>query len=755
MADQIDIPVEDDTPMAPPEMPPEMAGYGAKINRAAELNKEEQKALAEYVVATKNFADSERAGYMERRKRHLELWNSSTQGFSASQKNIVYVVMPFLMKAILLFHNKVYKNRFPPNGDIVSYYSPLLRMQALVAGRNRHMNHYLRKVVKEYLTAHDRGGIQILLFGSGFSVWYYDPVKERCCFEFISSDDLYVPYKHKSDLVDMSDLPWIIWRKKLHRHELEGYAKPGADGQPYYINVETLYDKPSDEKSGAPTLGKGDSSKDGPVSESSMRFMGLMKSPNDSSRARDILEMDCWLAPPFEPDGTLKPYTVCVDEASVTLMRLVARDREDPKDRLRYNAEEAQLQAAHDTAMAMHDEAMMEHQTAMAAWEDSQVPQPVVDDLGQPIIDPATNAPAMSAPEPTSPPEEPIPPPEEPEQPQTQIRRIPFNRFTHYPCIPNPEGYYGYGLGYLIEGPQITASEVMSLYTSLFRLNTMPTAIMPRLANMPRGTFKLELGTVNEVEVPVGQWGKGDMVKFLQFPQPDPNAFKIVQLMDESAQAVTADDIAGGGEGMSGQTATESVTREANSMDSIASIGARIIRSQNNEIDVLTVLLSETLDDNGEIFAADDPEEGGKEYEVTREDYMDVFEVALTCDPNIASQPARERQAMKVMQGLTTLPPGTFDPVTTVGLLRLAAVNLMKALEARDMVVAMQLAPPVPPPVQGPPNEGGENGNGPTEGNAGGEGGGEPPAPGAGAGPANPDMASGGADATSGGAPPA
>ncbi len=667
--------------------------YESRVNLVPTYNDDQLKALGRYVCEMKRIGEESSSGYRQKQARHNAMFTGDMKGWTSDQQNILYVHMPYVMKGVLTFHAKMYRNMFPASGDIASFHSPLPKYEQVTRKRSRHFNHYLRKIVKEYLTARDRLGMRILLQGSGFSVWWYDPMQRRCRYQSIGSDDLIVPYKTESDMADMSDVPWIIWRKRMYRHELEALEDDtgGADGQPYYIGARALYPRPPG-AAGEPTAGTGEAQQSGQVQQQADQQMGAMPSAEDQSQPRVILEMDCWLTPPGH--ARARPVTVCVDEATQRVMRVSPREREDPRDRRRYNLELEETAAQYETDLAVHAQALQRHEAAVSNWQAQQQPQIDIDEVtGEEITIPPV-PPEQLGPVPQAPSE-----PEEPDAPR-KPRRIPFHRFTHHGCIPNPEGFYNFGIAYLLEGPNIVADEVMSLATSLMRMNTLPTFLYPKLSGMMRGEFKLKLGGAQEIPVSVSEWNGGNIIKPLQFPPPDPNAFKLEQRMSEAAQEVTADDIVGGGQGLSGQTATETEVRTANAMDNISVIQARVLRAQQNELEVLAHMLSQVLDEEGEVFAVDDPldQAGPQEYMVTRADYEDDFDILLTCDPNLASKPQKERHAVKVLQNLVALPPGTFDPKTTAELLRMGAIMVMDALDARPLSIAMQKAPPVPEP---------------------------------------------------------
>lgn len=758
-------PILDDTaapemPMDMDEAPPPPPNYDAEVNlveviqpmpQAAEFAGGEAwlEAVGQLVISHKKIDWESSAEYRRRRQRHVELFTGGYQGWSGGQKNIIYLHMPYLTKAVLLFHSKMYRNNFPASGDIVGVEvaQPGEDARARERRMSRHLNWYLRKVVKEYVTEHDRGGIQILLYGDAVSVWFYDPVEKRWRFEFCKSDDIIVPYSRESGPPDMSDLPRITWVKRMHRHELEAAADPGDDGAPYYANVDKLYPDPYG-SAGEATSGTGGAPlAPSPSVRQTVEQRQGVKPPtgDDGDQPRVLLEQDRWLALPGEKRQ--RPVTICVDETTGIVLRLTLREIEDPKDVERHTRETSAMQATHEADMADHQADLDAHQQHLGMLEQMR--------------DPETGMLPSDVPLPGEPPPPPPPPPFETIKPP---RRKPMHRFTHYVCIPNQEGgYYGYGLGYLIEGHNIASNEVMTLYTSLMRMNLMPTFFFPRMNNR-KADIKLKLGEGNPLPLMPGEM-KG-AIEWVQFPPPDPNAFKVEERQARAVQEITADDVIGGAPGLSGQTATETQERVSNAMDNIAMISSRVNRSRTNEVQVLARLLSTTLDEEGETFTVKTPVDQApmqqpmgpppmgppgmppgmppeamdmmspgamdmmppemgppepaeppgtelvEEYTVTREDYVDSFDVYVTADPNLSSQPQREQKAIKLITSLQQIPPETFDPTTSALVWRAAATKLMKAMGEDDIVQLIANAPLPQPQQMGPPPTGGGEGNG-------------------------------------------
>lgn len=688
-------PVEEQVAASQP--PP---SYDDQVNLVPTLPDWFLSAVGDQVIKTYDMDKMSGKTHKERVARWTKLFFGDVE--SSPQKNITVVHLPLLAKAMLTFQAKLHRNFFPLDGDIlgVKPKSPSAVERAEAVSKD--LNACVREKIPEYIPVHDRNSMRFLLAGSTFTAWRHDPVEDRLVLEGVSLENVEVPYKFQSDHLDMRDLPRITWKQEKHRHELEAYERVG-----YYTNITQGKDPIF--KHALQPFGQENAEKDGPaervqqgpIAETADRLNGVTRPTDDEDAPRDILEQDRWLLLPGEQRQ--RPVTICVDYSTRRVLRVVLRERVDPKDQLRYDNDLAKRQASIEADKTAFDEQVMQPFVAETA-EAAQMGMPL--DMAPP-----------EAPEFESMYPEPPPP-----------AKVPFNRWTHYGCFPNPEGFYYLGIAVLAEGPNVVADEVMSRYVSLLTLHMLPTLFYSRQSKMPKGNFELQLGEPNESPLPPEMVNAGGGMHQLQFPPPDPNAFKVAEQQSRSVQDVTADDIVSGAAGMSGQTASETEIRASNAMDNIATVAARYTRARTNEIRTLAYLRSITMKEDGEtnyratrdMGPDGQPIQGVEEYVVTPGDYQDSYDFFFTADPNIASKPQREQQALKVWNVVQQIPPGTLDPTTSVMVVRMAAAEVFKALDRSDVadLIAKAPLPQIPPPGapgpgEPPPGEGEDDGPGP------------------------------------------
>lgn len=724
------------------------------FQQTGEEGEEFLKKLGEMVVRHKNTDWKSGEDYRARQARQIELFVGVLPQRPEGHENIAQIHLPIIGQAVLLLHATLHGQLFPPGQAICGGAPTTPASQDRARRLGLHMNWQIVQKVPEYVPSHDRGGMQFLIYGNCFSKWYYKPSAKRPCYTMIAAGDIILPYNAQSVDPNMADVERITQRMRMYRHQLEAEQDAG-----YYCCIDDLYEDEDGNPIASEALTRSagntpatDASR-GAMTETMDKVMGQkqpVSADSDDEQPRIILEQHRWLKLPGE--NRERPVIATVDEVTSKVIYLGIREDEDPRDRGRFNREEAANQAAFEAQMAMHENAMMEHQqTVDQLTAPSVVPHP---ETGEPVEVPSMVGPDQ-LPQPPEPPEGPEPP--EP------VRMVPINWFTKFGCIPNPEGIYDFGIGYLLEGANITADTMMSQIVAAMTLSLFPTYLYSRQARMGRGDLVLKLGGGIQVDLPPEQLQKAFFQ--LQFPPPNPNAIKIVESQQAQVQDfVGASEILSGEVGGSNETATTTEIRMSAARQNLAVMGIRYNRSRAAELKLLARINSRTLDPI-EYFAVaaptvpmtpepppppmpgmppmppPPPPDPVKMEQVARDEYLEDFEITFTCDPAMATRPQLVAEAQKALQAAMSVPPGLLDPMAQATAIRMAYIGILRAMGREDMAkVIEQSPPPNPMAMMGPPpGAGGPPGKGPPNGNGKPDVGGPPksPAPGVGAGPSD------------------
>lgn len=693
---------------------PETVNLVPQITDENERRKIASKVWKDY---DRDFRSSER--YREKRASILKLFVGM---MPPSQDDGAQIHFSVIAKAVIRIHARIYDQQFPSNGEFFGVRptdATDLERSVRVA---KHLNWQILHQIPEYVPNHDALIMQWLLYGSAFSYVYWGAVKNRPCHEVCATEDIILPYKRKSTDPSLADMPRITRVLRLQRHELEAEADSG-----YYDkeSVEKLLEKMD---AGAGGNQGEESQKSSSVQEVTDKAAGVEKpEEQEDDSPRVLLEQHRWLMLPGEKRS--RPVIVTIDRETKILLQVRLREDEDPEDRARFNREQ-------DANNAQYAAAMMQYQADIAAYEMAMTEPPM---MGMETATPlpmqgeeTMTAPPMQGDTASTGPMLPPPIPPEPPPPPNPVKMVPVHFFTHYVCIPNPEGVYGYGIGFLLEGQNMVADTIASQYVDAGTLANTPTFVFSRQAKLGRGEFRIRPGHGTQTDLNPQDLDKG--IKVLDFKHPNPGMMNVVKDQQQDADDVSgAGDILSGEVGGSNETATTTQIRISQALAAITIENKRYTRARTSEGQKIARLNSVYLEDEAYFPVIDPfkrlpPTEPGaelmpvvEESSVARRDYMEDVDITITADPRMASQPQRVQEAINALQ-LILSGPAAMNPV----LVSAAYRNLFVAMDRPELVAALGMAPPVPmgpqpgmpgAPPAGPPGQEGppEPGKGPPK----------------------------------------
>ncbi|MCB7127955.1 MAG: hypothetical protein J3T61_00250 [Candidatus Brocadiales bacterium] len=216
--------------------------------------------------------------------------------------------------------------------------------------------------------------------------------------------------------------------------------------------------------------------------------------------------------------------------------------------------------------------------------------------------------------------------------------------FTHYGFLPNPDGFYHWGMGHLI-GKMNTA--VNKMLREIVDAGELANA-----GNMG-GFISSALNTKGEeTELSLGKFIKvpqtvDDIRKAIyQFSFPGPNA-ALFQTMDElksSAQrlATITEAITGQTDAVMQPTALLALIEQ--SLQVFSSVYERIFRSWTSELQKYYRLNRRYLDES-EFFTVLDQAQGFRQFESGKADYADDMQIRPVADPRMSTQKQKFAQA--------------------------------------------------------------------------------------------------------------
>ncbi len=698
----LDVMPEDEEPKKPPISAMLEGMAPESINLADGLSDDERKKIAEETIRA---FDRDWDSLSERRAKldqilrlYLGMMPPSEDGQVRAQ-----IHYPIIATAVQRMQARTYDQQFPSNGEywgVKPTDAADLERSIRVA---KHMNWQTEHQMPEYVPNHDVLIQQWYLYGSAFSYMYWDPVKDRPCHEACRTEDIVISYTERSTDPSMSDVARITRVLRKYRHELFQLADSG-----YYSSIDSIYEENDGKTTEKVGVGNDDKT-DNPIQQTIDRQSGADKPEEDDPDApRKLIEQHCWRKLPG--DDREKPVIVTVDLGSRTLLCLKVREDEDPEDRARFNREKQAAQAQYQMAMQQYqmDMALYMQGVQQIAMQQTMTVPPMP---GEQTMT-APPAPGMTT---STGPEMDLPvPPQEPEPPKDPRppKMVPINFFTHFICIPNPEGFYGLGIGFLLEGMNIVADTIASQMVDAGTLSNTKTFIFSRQNKLSRGEFKIQPGQGIESDLPPQDLKNG--IHILDFPPPDPGMAQFIRDQKEEAEALSgANEILSGEVGGSNETATTTQIRISQALAAIGIQNKRYTRARTVEGRKLARLNSVHLQDV-EYFAVVDPINKmapPSTEQIGRMDYLEDVDITVTADPRMASQPQRFQEATKAAEITMQFPQAAMNPVLMNAILK----NIYVAMDRPDLVAALTMAPPMPMmppggPQGGPPQEGGKGG---------------------------------------------
>jgi len=647
----------------PTEPPPET------LNLAGSIAPEELAKIAERVILNYKTDRENRQKHMDRIANQIRLFSGTMKPKSWPFANCANAHLPLLSESILRLQARIYDQIIPQKGDFFHSNPTGLDDHERADRTEKHLNWQTRYEIRDYRIGLDNSIQQWLLQGSTFRRVYRDRANNRNAVDHICAEDFVVPYAYKSTDPMMSDVPRKTLVLRKARYELEAMVRSGD-----YISVADLFQPPSSIKP--------EEAGDDKVRQAVDKVEGVTEEPtrDDQDRKRILLEQHCWMVLPGALNGQkfgeeLRPVVATVDLESRKVLSLYIREDDDPMDRLRYESEMQEVQQERqrrDDLYVQQIEALAQDETATPEHA-AMVPRP----------DPAA-----------------VPDP-------SPVRKKAVEYFIHYYCIPNPEGFYGLGIGFLLEGHNESADTILSQIIDTGTLANTVTAIVDRLAKMSRGEIEIVPGTVKELDL--GGRTFDDVFKIIQWPGPQPAMFKVVEWMKEAATG-----IAQAGEVVSGilpdrATATGARIQAAMALTAIAILVRRFLMSLDYEVKALARLNYIYLDDEVPFkFAVTDPNVPGgvRIVKITRRDYLQDLDIEFVADARMASQVQRIEEAQQVLSVVLSNPMTASNPPLVFA----ATKKLFLAMGCEDLVALMGPPPQVamapmggPPPMMGQP----------------------------------------------------
>jgi chaperonin GroES len=261
--------------------------------------------------------------------------------------------------------------------------------------------------------------------------------------------------------------------------------------------------------------------------------------------------------------------------------------------------------------------------------------------------------------------------------------------FTKYDFIPNPDGFYGYGFGLLLEGPNESVNSIINQLIDSGTLQNLQGGFTLSGSGAKKGDIEFQMGMFKELKL------KGDDIRKailpFNFGSPSQVLFSLLGgLQDYANRLTTVTETQTGALPSSDTSATAVAAAIEQGTKVFSSIHKRTHQSLAEELYKVDRLLSLylDLDEYYRVVINDNTVKqfGGNKADtlaVISKDFDTPLDVRPVSDSNIISRQEKAAKAQFVYNTILSNPLTANDPES----IYLATVNLMKVLDIDDAFI--------------------------------------------------------------------
>ncbi len=221
--------------------------------------------------------------------------------------------------------------------------------------------------------------------------------------------------------------------------------------------------------------------------------------------------------------------------------------------------------------------------------------------------------------------------------------RMPVEEYTHYRFLANPDGFYGYGLGFLLGKTNIAINKLLRQFidATTLSIHGNMSGFISEALNISKGPVKIELGSLKTVSASTDDIQKG--IKTLSFPAPPPTLMQAIAQLETRAQRIGATTDAAAGDVNKVFQPTTIQTMVEQSLVMFTSVQEFLLHSWSKELNKI-YRLHGIYFRGIEAFISISPE-GPQEMIVTEQDFADDMLIMPIADPRMMSQQSRLQKA--------------------------------------------------------------------------------------------------------------
>jgi chaperonin GroES len=275
--------------------------------------------------------------------------------------------------------------------------------------------------------------------------------------------------------------------------------------------------------------------------------------------------------------------------------------------------------------------------------------------------------------------------------------RMPIEEYTHYRFLANPDGFYGYGLGFLLGKTNIAINKLLRQFidATTLSIHGNMSGFISEALNISKGPVKIELGSLKTVSASTDDIQKG--IKTLSFPAPPSTLMQAIAQLETRAQRIGATTDAAAGDINKVFQPTTMQTMVEQSLVMFTSVQEFLLHSWSKELNKI-YRLHGIYFRGIEGFISVTPE-GPEQMMVTEEDFADDMLIMPVADPRMMNQQSRLQKAQFLFDFATKNPIVGNNPEVLLAVSR----RLLEEMEIDgiDSILPRsvdELPPPAPDP---------------------------------------------------------
>ncbi len=265
----------------------------------------------------------------------------------------------------------------------------------------------------------------------------------------------------------------------------------------------------------------------------------------------------------------------------------------------------------------------------------------------------------------------------------------PIEYFTHYQFLPNPDGFYGFGFGFLLGKINLALNKLTRMFIDAGEMSTVGnlTYLISDALGIPGDDFDLVMGKGIKIPRSVDDISKHFMK--LEFKGPDASIQAAIEYLQGISQRISSssDILAGQPDKVYQPQALLSMLEQG--LQLYSSVQEFMGVSMEDELQKVYRLNAKYMQDEEYFFAGD------KQLSVTKEDYQDDFRIVPIFDPKYSTRSQKLAKAQAEVQFVTTYPLTAQNPQS----LYLAGKRYLEALDVEDIDEVLP-PPQIPQPVR-------------------------------------------------------